>query len=261
MMHAVDPIRAPRLNEIGRVQHGFFGRRGGVSQGLYASLNCGFGSDDAPAHVAENRNRAMTALDSDADQLVTLYQTHSANVAVIDAARLSRESITADAAVTRDPQTTLGILTADCAPVLLADAEAKVIGAAHAGWRGALGGIVENTIAAMARLGADTDRIVAAVGPCIGPRSYEVGEDLRLKFDSGAGENEAFFAPGPRPGHWLFDLPGYVVARCRAAGVKTIDVTGHDTLAEDGDFFSYRRNFLAGESDYGRNLAAIKMAS
>ena len=236
--------------------HGFLGRTGGVSTGLFASLNVGLGSTDARAAVAENRARAVVAVAPGA-RLVTLHQVHSALcVAAGDWGDEARPE--ADALVTATPGLALGVLTADCAPVLLADHSAGVIGAAHAGWKGALSGVVEATVAAMEKLGARRDRIAAAIGPTIGPASYEVGEEFRARFlgqDPGAAR---FFAPGPR-GRPHFDLPAFVGARLQAAGIGRWEVTGEDTCARPGEYFSYRRATLAGERDYGRQLSLIAL--
>lgn len=236
------------------VHHAFFTRRGGVSTGIYDSLNVGYGSRDDPLAVAENRARAMACLALPADALVTLYQVHSPDVVTVDEPWAEGRAPRADALVTTRPGIALGILTADCAPVLLVDRAAGVIGAAHAGWRGALGGVLEAVVGAMVDLGAEADRIHAAVGPCIGPDSYEVGADFPLPFR--AREEGRFFRPAPRPGHHLFDLPGYVRYRLGRSGVATA-LLGRDTLAEPDRFFSYRRSCLRKDGDYGRMLSAI----
>lgn len=247
------------LNDMPGLRHGFFTRRGGVSEGLYASLNCGLGSGDAPERVRENRRRAMQSLEVRPDGLVTLYQVHSPTVAEVDQPFRPGEAPKADGAVTTRRGIALGILTADCAPVLFADAEAGVIGAAHAGWRGALTGILEATVAAMVRLGARTERLSAAVGPCIAQGSYEVGPEFAARFLEADPANAAFFRPSARPSHHLFDLGGYVAARLRKIGVDKLAAAGHDTAAEPERFFSYRRATLAGEKDYGRALSAIAL--
>jgi len=241
------------------IRHGFFTRVGGVSTGLFASLNCGFGSGDDPAKVAENRARAAEALELGPERLVTCYQIHSAEIVEVETPWRREEAPKADGMVTTVPGIALGVLAADCAPVLLADAEARVIGACHAGWRGALGGIIEATLEGMRRRGAGLDRIVAAVGPCIGKASYEVGPEFPAPFLGEAAENADLFRPAPRPEHFLFDLAGYVQRRLRRLGVARVAHTGGDTLAEEDRFFSYRRACLRHERDYGRLLSAIAL--
>jgi YfiH family protein len=248
------------LSRMTAVRHGFFTRRDGVSRGIYASLNCGFGSDDDREAVAENRRRTMAWLGLPGDALTTCYQVHGTDVRVlVDAAERTDLKVKADAMVSTAPEVALGILTADCAPVLLADAEAGVVGAAHAGWRGARDGVLAATVAAMHGLGAEPGRMVAAVGPCIGPESYEVGPEFPQPFLDQDPMNQRFFKAAPRKGHYLFDLPGYAATRLVAAGVGTVLTAGRDTLAEADEFFSYRRACLHGESDYGRCLSAIAL--
>jgi YfiH family protein len=240
-----------------RIRHAFFTRQGGVSEGLFASLNCGFGSSDDAAKVAENRGRAMAAIGIDKDRLITCFQVHSPNVAVVDAPWRREDNPRADAMVTRRTGVALGILTADCAPVLLADPEARVIGAAHAGWRGALTGVLEATVTAMAALGATPRRIRAGVGPCIAQASYEVGPEFPAPFLAEDPANAALFVPALRAGHFLFDLAGYVARRLERIGLGRIERTGGDTAADTDRFFSYRRSRLKKEPDYGRELSAI----
>lgn len=239
------------------VRHAFFTRAGGVSGGIFASLNCGFGSGDAAARVAENRARALAALDLESDRLVTCRQVHSPTVVVVERPWRPEDGPCADAMVTRRAGLALGILTADCAPVLLADVEARVVGAAHAGWKGALGGVLEATVAAMRALGAAPERMSAAIGPCIAQRSYEVGPEFPAPFLAESAESAALFAEAARPGRLLFDLAGYAARRLARLGVGRIERTGGDTAAEEERFFSYRRARLRGESDYGRALSAI----
>ena len=248
------PLTSPLLQAAG-VRHGFFTRQGGVSAGLYASLNAGRGSRDDPAAVAENRRRVADAMGVAPEALLSCYQIHSATALTADAP-WGEDRPEADAVVTRTPGIACSALAADCAPVLLADAEAQVVGAAHAGWRGALGGVVQAAVSAMADLGARPERMVAAVGPCIGPRSYEVGPDFLEAFRAGARDAERFFRPavGDRR---LFDLPGFVLHRLREAGVARGEWIGRDTVAEEGLFYSNRRAFLRGEGDYGRLISAI----
>jgi len=253
-------LTARALSGLDGISHGFFTHEGGVSEGVYASLNCGQGSGDHPANVAENRSRAMARLGLGADALATAYQVHSADVAVVKAPWPADERPQLDGLVTRTPGVALGILTADCAPVLFADAGAGVIGAAHAGWRGALSGVLEATVSAMADLGAAPDRTVAAVGPCIGQPSYEVGPEFRAEFVADDGATADLFDPAPRAGHFLFDLAGYVTRRLRTLGLAGIDVLPFDTCADEARFFSYRRTTRNGGGDYGRGLSAIGLS-
>ena len=243
------------------IRHAFFTRRGGVSGGLFGSLNCGFGSGDSPKRVARNREIAMDHIGLPADRLVTVRQIHSARVVSVEQPWRREESPCADGLVTAVPGIALGVLAADCAPILLHDPVARVIGAAHGGWRGALGGVAEATIARMAELGATRPRIRAAIGPCIAQRSYEVGPDFPQPFVAEETGNIRFFAPAPAPapslGRFLFDLGGYIAHRLVRAGITTIEVAPHDTVAEEERFFSYRRARLHGERSYGRGLSAI----
>jgi YfiH family protein len=251
-------ITLSTLNEVLRIRHGFFTREGGVSEGIYASLNCGLGSADDPERVTANRNRALSQLDIDPQFLVTVKQEHSSRVVTLDETwtpGTPRES--ADAMVTNRNGIALGILTADCAPVMLTDSRANVIAAAHAGWRGALSGILDNTVAAMVKLGAKPSRIVAAVGPCIAHRSYEVGPEFPAAFLADDPDNHFFFAPANREGHFYFDLPGYIARRLAKLSVIDVACTPCDTFREENRFFSYRRSVLKGEKDYGRSLSVI----
>ena len=249
----IAPVTAVSLAGM---RHGFFTRRGGVSGGIYASLNCGPGSADDPAAVQENRKRVVRALGA-GEGLVSLYQVHGREVVVVGKDYdISGPRPKADGMVTTRRGVALGILTADCAPVLLADAEAGIIGACHAGWRGALAGVTDATIEAMAQLGAVRERIRAAIGPLIRQSSYEVSDSFRSGFLDAAATNAAFFASGRREGHWQFDLPGYLMQRLRQAKVAAEDLQ-LDTCADAARFFSYRRTTLAGEPDYGRQVSAI----
>jgi polyphenol oxidase len=250
-------IELPLLRD-GRLTHGFFTREGGVSGGIYASLNCGFGSGDDRGAVAENRARVAARLGL-AD-LRTVHQVHGRTVAAIDgaAAWMPTAAPRADAMVTATPGVALGILTADCAPVLLADPAAGVIGAAHAGWRGALDGVLEAAVDAMVALGAQRGAIRAAVGPCIAQPSYEVGRDFPAPFLARDRADTRFFAPG-RDGRHQFDLAGYAASRLRAARVGAVEVMQVDTYAEAELCFSYRRATHRGEPDYGRQLSAIAL--
>ncbi len=251
-------ITLSALNDFIRIRHGFFTREGGVSEGIYASLNCGPGSRDRPEAVAENRARAMAMMGMAPESLHTVHQIHGAEVVVVDRPWTAETRPKADAMVTNRPGVALGILTADCAPVLLADGKAGVVAAAHAGWRGAVGGVVENTLKAMLALGARTETIVAAIGPCIGHRNYEVGPEFPAPFLAEEPANSDFFAPSPRnPGHHLFDLPGYLSRKLSRLGVHEVTRVPADTVRDEARFFSYRRATQRGESDYGRQLSAI----
>jgi YfiH family protein len=247
-------IRAAALDGA---PHGFLGRRGGVSDGLHTGLNVGIGSDDDPARVAENRRLAAEAVLPNAF-LCTCYQVHSAEVVTVTEPLAERPR--GDALVTNRPGLLLGILTADCAPVLLADPKAGVIGAAHAGWKGALADVTDATIAAMEALGARRDRIAAAVGPCIARASYEVDAAFRRRFTAEDEANERFFTDGAREDHAQFDLEAYVAARLAAAGLRRVETLGLDTYADADRFFSYRRATHRGEPDYGRQISLIGVA-
>ena len=238
------------------IAHGFFGRQGGVSEGIYGSLNCGPGSKDAPDAVLENRRRAASALAADA-KLVTLYQIHSAEAVTVTEAWDIPQNPKADAMVTNHPGIVLGILTADCGPILLADAEAGVIGAAHAGWNGAFSGVTDSVVAAMLRLGARVETIHAAIGPCIRQPAYAVGPEFEARFRSANPANARFFVPSPRADHWQFDLPAYVAHRLRQSGINHVEDLGVCTYERDEEFFSYRRTTHRKEPDYGRQIAAI----
>ena len=258
-MTAPPPLASELLSRLPGVRHGFFTRLGGVSEGLFESLNAGRGSGDDPARVAENRRRAADALALPETALSTCYQIHSAVVATL-AAPLGAARPWADALVTQAPGVLCGALAADCAPVLIADPAAKVVAAAHAGWRGALAGVVEAAIEAMVALGASPERMVAAIGPCIGPASYEVGLEFLDAFRAADPANARFFAAGVSPQKRLFDLPAFVLARLAAAGVREAEWIGRDTYAESDFFFSNRRAVHRGETDYGRLLSAIVLS-
>ncbi|MGE5518188.1 MAG: peptidoglycan editing factor PgeF [Bacteroidota bacterium] len=249
-------ITLSALNEVNRIRHGFFTREGGVSHGIYTSLNCGPGSNDDAAAVAENRARAMAMLDLPPEALVTVHQAHTADVVVVDGPWTGERPV-ADAMVTTTPGLALGILTADCAPVLFADRRGNVVAAAHAGWKGAIGGVLENTVDKMVALGAKQKSIIAAIGPCIGQRSYEVGAEFPAPFLAEAAENRDFFAPSRRDGHYLFDLPGYVSRKLARLGVTEVTRVPADTCRDEARFFSYRRTTLRNQPDYGRQLSAI----
>ena len=253
-------IQADALRDCPRIRHGFFTRQGGVSAGIYASLNCGYGSNDAPANVTENRRRALALIGLPPEALATTYQIHSADVVEVTKPWPLEARPRVDAMVTTRPGVALGIATADCVPVLLADAEAGVIGAAHAGWRGAVTGVVEAVVHSMVERGAEPGRMRAVVGPCIAQASYEVGPEFPQPFLQQDPENRRFFVPSKRAGHFMFDLPGYVVSRLRRLGIGGAVSVGRDTCAEADLFFSYRRTTLAGEKDYGRGLSVIALA-
>ena len=240
------------------VAHGFFGRQGGVSQGLYASLNCGPGSKDSREAVMENRKRATEALSPGA-RLVTLYQIHSAEAVAVSEPWDIPENPKADAIVTDRSGVALGILTADCTPILLADSRAHVIGAAHAGWNGAISGVAGSVVGAMVRLGAKLERIRATIGPCISQAAYEVGPEFETRFRASDPANVRFFAPSAKADHWQFDLPAYVAHRLRQAGIESVENLGVCTYAGENDFFSYRRTTHRKEADYGRQLSAIML--
>ncbi|MGZ8311482.1 MAG: peptidoglycan editing factor PgeF [Allosphingosinicella sp.] len=247
----VDAIRSGLLG----VPHGFLGRRGGVSNGVCAGLNVGLGSADDRDAIAENRRRAVAAV-APAARLVTVHQVHSPTAVTATEPWPDEARPRADAVVTDRPGLALGILTADCAPVLLADAAAGIVGAAHAGWKGAFGGVLEATLEAMEALGADRARIAAAIGPAIARRSYEVDDTFCRRFAESDPANDRFFGPG-RDGHHQFDLEGYIAARLAAAGVRRVEALGLDTYSDPDRFFSYRRATHRGEPDYGRQISLI----
>jgi polyphenol oxidase len=254
-------LQAPALAALAGIRHAFFTREGGVSDGVYASLNGGPGSDDAPAKVTENRARMAAALGVAPDRLLTAYQIHSPDVVTVERPWEPQQRPRADAIVTRVPGLAIGVTTADCGPVLFADETAGVIGAAHAGWRGAATGVIEATIAAMERCGADRARIAAALGPMIRQANYEVGPEFVARFQADDASNARFFRPATRPGHALFDLPGYIAARLTAAGIARVEDVGHCTYADAARFFSYRRSTHRREPDYGRHINAIALAN
>ena len=254
-----DPIRSPALDRFASrgIRHGFFTRAGGVSEGIYRGLNAGVGSNDAPEAVTENRARVAGAMGVEADRLLTLYQTHSADALIVKEP-FGQPRPRADAMVTDRPGIAIGVLAADCGPILYADAEAGVVGAAHAGWKGAFTGILESTIEAMEALGARRERVVAVLGPSIGPGNYEVGPEFVERFTSTDTVNEAYFAPSDNAGHAMFDLNRYTVDRLRRAGVQA-EMIGLCTYADEDRFFSYRRATHRREADYGRQISAIAL--
>lgn len=252
-------LQAPSLARFATVRHAFFTRSGGVSQGVYASLNGGVGSDDRPAAVAENRARMAAALGVTPDRLLTPYQIHSPDVAVVESPWTEQARPRADALVTNTPGLAIGVSTADCGPLLFADSRAGVIGAAHAGWRGALGGVIEATLDAMESLGADRKNISVALGPTIAQTNYEVGPEFVECFLASDSDNARFFTPSNRAGHAMFDLPGYIATRAERAGIGDFENLGLCTYAEPERFYSYRRTTQRGEPDYGRHINAIAL--
>jgi YfiH family protein len=253
-------LQARSLSAVAGIRHAFFTRAGGVSDGVYTSLNGGVGSNDKPGNVAENRARMAAALGVAPNHLITAYQIHSPQVVVAETAWTWEQRPRADAIVTRTPGLAIGISTADCGPVLLADPKARVIGAAHAGWRGALTGVIEATIAAMEKLGAARERMMAAAGPMIRQPNYEVGTDLIDRFVAADADNARFFVPAARAGHAMFDLPGFVIERLRRAGIAQVEDLGHCTYGDAAQFYSYRRATHRAEPDYGRHVNAIAMS-
>lgn len=256
--HAPDPVRSTLLDEVSAgsgITHGFFSRSGGVSEGIYRGLNVGLGSRDNRAHVMENRARVSRWFGCDADRLVTVHQVHSPHVHIATASNRG-ERPEADAIVTDTPGLVLGVLTADCGPVLLADAEAGVIGAAHAGWRGAFGGVLESTITAMQSLGARPESISAVLGPSISQANYEVGPEFVDRFIETDPTHETYFSASSKLGHAMFDLRRFTLDRLRAAGLKA-DMLANCTYADESAWFSYRRATHRNEADYGRQISAI----
>ena len=252
-------IEAPELSSLPAIRHAFFTREGGVSTGIYDSLNGGLGSSDDPANVHENRRRMTDRLGLPPTALVSLHQVHSADAVVVELPWSRDDRPRADGMVTKTSGLALGITTADCGPILFADAEARVVGAAHAGWRGALGGIVEATLQAMEELGAERGRTIAVLGPMIRQDAYEVGPELVAAFREADPDNERFFRSASREGHAMFDLPGYLGARLGQAGVGQVVNLGLCTYADENRFFSYRRATHRGEPDYGRLISAIAL--
>jgi purine-nucleoside/S-methyl-5'-thioadenosine phosphorylase / adenosine deaminase len=253
-------LQATLLGKLARIRHGFFTRSGGVSQGVYATLNGGVGSKDAPDKVAENRARMAQALGVEPSRLLTPYQIHSPEVVVAEEPWTPANRPRADAIVTRIPSLAVGVSTADCGPLLFAEPQAGVVGAAHAGWRGALTGVVEATIAAMEKLGADRGRIIAALGPTISQANYEVGPEFIDRFIAANVDNTRFFAPSPRDRHALFDLAGYIADRVHRAGIEQFENMGLCNYAEPERFYSFRRATHRNELDYGRHISAIAIA-
>ena len=257
MIKASTMITASTIESLNGVRHAFFTRDGGVSEGHFANLNCGFGSGDERERVAENRRRAMRGLGHSGDDLVTVRQVHSATAISVESPWAPANAPVADAMATRTPGIALGVLSADCAPVLFADADAGVVGAAHAGWRGLRAGVLEATLQTMIDLGAGVSAIATAVGPCIGRDSYEVGPEFHAEFLADDAGNGDFFVADGASTLFRFDLAGYAVRRLKDTGCATVQYVEGDTFADEARFFSYRRNAKQGVSDYGRNLSAI----
>lgn len=257
--HGLTWFEAESLAGQTGLRHGFLSRKGGVSDGIHGGLNVGFGSDDDHARVAENRMRAARAFATTPDNLTTVYQVHGTDVAVLDRPLSRAEAPKADAMVTDRPGIMLGILTADCTPVLFHDPVAGVIGACHSGWRGSYGGISASTVDAMEKLGARRENIRAAVGPCIARKSYEVDAAFRETILEGPSGDEDLFDASSRDGHFMFDLPEYVRRRTIATGIARVELVARDTLVEEDLFYSYRRTTLRKEPDYGRQLSAIML--
>lgn len=256
----VPVLQSPLLAEAAGVRHAFFTRKGGKSRGLYASLNVGVGSKDDPGAVAENRARAAAHFEAESRALLTCYQIHSATAVVARTPWAERPE--ADAIVTRTPGLVCGALAADCAPVLIVDPQARVVASVHAGWKGALAGVVASAVETMVGQGASPAHMVAAIGPCIGPASYEVGAEFRDRFEEVDPAFARFFHAGhagEAKGKSLFDLPAFVLARLRAAGIGQAEWIGRDTFADDAHFFSNRRAFKRQEADYGRLLSAVML--
>jgi polyphenol oxidase len=253
-------LQAAALSARDGIRHGFFTRAGGVSQGIYATLNGGVGSNDAPDKVAENRARMAAALGVKPDRFLTAYQIHSPTVIVAEQPWTSETRPRADAIVSRTAELAIGISTADCGPLLFADAQARVIGAAHAGWRGALTGVIEATVAAMEQLGARRARIVAALGPAIRQSNYEVGPEFVERFTAADPGNARFFKPSARVNHAMFDLAGYIATRIEKTGIAQFEDLDLCTYAEPERFYSYRRTTQRAEADYGRHVSAIALA-
>ncbi len=249
-------VTSSLLSDLPGLRHAFFTREGGVSEGIYESLNGGLGSKDDPTRVNENRRRMAQALNVQPSHFLTVYQVHSPDVAIVTEPWPNDERPHADALVTRTPGLAIGITTADCGPVLFADLKARVIGAAHAGWKGAFGGVIEATLNAMETLGARKQDIRAAIGPLIRQPSYEVGAEFVERFSATDADNARYFIPSSRPDHAMFDLAGFIRTRLERAGIEAIDDVGLDTYA-DPRFFSYRRTTHRAEPDYGRNIHAL----
>lgn len=253
-------LASPLLSAVPGLRHAFFTREGGISSGIYESLNGGLGSNDDPAIVAENRRRMAEQMGVAADRLINAHQVHSPDAVVATGPWQGAARPKADAVVTTTPDLAIGISTADCGPILFVDPHARVIGAAHAGWKGALTGVLESTIAAMEKLGGERGRIIAAIGPLIRQQSYEVGGEFVTRFLDTDANNAMFFIPSQREGHAMFDLAGFIRLRLEQAGILMIDDLGIDTYSDER-CFSYRRSVHRKEPDYGRHIHAIALES
>ncbi len=253
-------ILSPKLSLLSGINHGFFTREGGVSTGLYSSLNAGQGSSDAPENVTENRNLVAKCLSIKPENLVSVYQVHSNNVAIVTKPWQADDRPKVDGMVTSVANLALGILTADCGPVLFADSTARVIGAAHAGWKGAIGGVLENTIVAMEALGAKRKNITACLGMTISQDNYEVGRAFLEQFLAQNSNNNRYFIPSKIPNHYMFDLPAFITMRLTQAGIGSVENLNVCTYADEQRFFSYRRTTHRNEPDYGRHISAIALA-
>jgi polyphenol oxidase len=249
-------LESPLLSAVPDLRHAFFSREGGVSEGIYSALNGGIGSHDNPAHVAENRRRMAETLHVSPAHFLTVFQIHSPDVAVASQAWDAAARPKADAIVTRTEGLAIGVTAADCGPILFVDPKARVIGAAHAGWKGALTGVVASTVSAMEKLGAERANILAAIGPLIRQQSYEVGREFVERFLETDADNALYFLPAAREGHAMFDLAAFIRKRLEQAGVLMVDDTGIDTYSDER-FFSYRRSVHRKEADYGRHVHAI----
>lgn len=247
------------LDSLPGIRHGFMTRAGGVSEGIYASLNCGLGSNDDQERVHENRRRVLELAGIPARTLLTAYQVHSPDVLVVEEEWREGPRPKVDALVTKRPNIAVAASSADCVPVLFADPEAHVVAAAHAGWRGAIGGVLQATVKQMCALGARPERIRAGVGPCIGSASYEVGPEFPAPFLAQKPGNARFFRPAQRAGHHMFDLESYAASELAAMNLAGIEAAHRDTCAEADTFFSYRRSVLTKEPDYGRHVSVIAL--
>jgi YfiH family protein len=254
-------LACPHLSDIPDIKHGFFTRKNGVSDGLYASLNCGPGSGDDVEKVMQNRARVTADIGAKAESLCVPHQIHSGKAVIVNAPWHWKDAPQADALVTNKPNITLGVLTADCLPILMADAENRIIAAVHAGWKGAFDGVIEAALAAMHQLGADNRYIVASIGPAIAQKSYEVGGEFYARFIQQDIAHERFFAASLRGGHYLFDLKAYAKQRLEKAGIPQINVLANDNCLEENAFFSFRRATLRKETVYGRQISVISLAS
>ena len=253
-------IKSSQLSSVDSIKHAFFTREDGVSGGVFAGLNCGYGSGDETANIDQNRTVAMAKLGLRRENLNTIYQIHSAHVVVADEAWSLDARPKADGIVTQTPDLAIGVMSADCTPVLFADHHASIIGAAHAGWKGALGGVLANTVSKMVEMGAERSQIAAAVGPCIHQESYEVGPEFRQSFMTEDEGFSAYFIASERDDHYLFDLPKFVVDRLQVLGLASVENVSVDTYADEQRFFSYRRATHRKEADYGRGLSAIAIS-